>query len=238
MTTTERVMPTPTESHVRPWRVVVADDSFLIRQAVEQLLAGVTEIEIVGMGRDAEELWQLVVAQRPDVVVTDIRMPPSGDIEGLLIAARLREEFPDIGLVVLSQYADPQYAVKLLASGAEGRAYLLKERIHDRTELITAVDVVARGGSLIDPTIVRRLISSESRRRDSHLNDLTPRERDVLAEMAQGKSNSAIAEALVVTKRAVEKHVGSIFQKLNLEDEEMLSRRVTAVLLFLGARDA
>ena len=209
-----------------------------MREAIQQVIEGSAEVRVVGVAVDGDELWQLVVREKPDVVITDVRMPPSGEDEGIRIARRLRTEYPNIGLVVLSQYADPGYAIDLLASGAEGRAYLLKDRIHDRRELLSAIEVVAGAGSVIDPTIVRALVDAEVRGRESRLNDLTPRERDVLGELAQGKSNAAAADSLVLTKRAVEKHVGAIFQKLGLEDETDVSRRVMAVLLFLAARQS
>jgi DNA-binding NarL/FixJ family response regulator len=166
------------------------------------------------------------------VVITDVRMPPSGDDEGIRVAQRLRETDPKIGVVVLSHYADPRYGRELFAGGAEGRAYLLKDRVNDGRELRAAIEVVARGGSMIDPEIVRLLLESEARRQDSPLKDLTPREREVLGAMASGKSNAAIAEELVLTKRAVEKHVGAIFLKLGLPGEDVVSRRVSAVLLY------
>jgi DNA-binding NarL/FixJ family response regulator len=167
-------------------------------------------------------------------VVTDVRMPPSGDDEGIRIAQRLRNTHPEIGVVVLSQYAEPRYGLELISGGAAGRAYLLKDRVHNRGELHAAIEVVARGGSMIDPAILSRLLDSDGRHVDSPLGDLTPREREVLAAMATGKSNAAIAEELVLTKRAVEKHVGAIFQKLGLPEEDQVSRRVAAVLMYLS----
>lgn len=218
-------------------RVVVADDSYLIREAVTQILASEPDVEVVGGCADGETLLRLVGEQQPDVVVTDVRMPPSGDDEGIRVANHLRTNAPRTGVVVLSQYGEPRYALELLSGGAEGRAYLLKERIHDRSELLQAIRVVATGGSVIDPTLVRSLIETGSLRR-SRLSELTPRERDVIVEMAQGKSNAAIANSLVVTKRAVEKHVGAIFAKLGLEDEDVVSRRVMVVLLFLSEAES
>jgi DNA-binding NarL/FixJ family response regulator len=215
-------------------RVALADDSFLIREAIRQVLAGVDELELVAVCADGDELRAAVAHDSVDVVLTDVRMPPGGDDEGIRIATGLRESHPAVGVVVLSQYAEPRYGLELLAGGAEGRAYLLKDRIHDRDELRSAIEVVARGGSLIDPSMVRLLLDDEERRRASSLASLTPRERQVLAEMASGKSNAAIAHSLVLTKRAVEKHVGSIFLKLGLEGEDVVSRRVAAVLEFLA----
>ena len=162
-------------------------------------------------------------------------MPPGGDDEGIRIARTVRGTHPTIGVIVLSQYADAGYALSLLEDGAAGRGYVLKDRLHDRAELTAAIEVVARGGTTIDPGLVHDLLAADRPRQRSPLDELTPREREVLAEMAQGKSNAAIAESLVLTKRAVEKHVGAIFQKLGLEDDEVVSRRVTAVLLYLAS---
>jgi len=217
-----------------PIRIAVADDSFLIREAIQQVLARLARIEVVAVCDHGERLLEAVERERPAVVITDVRMPPSGDDEGIRVARRLRATHPDVGVVVLSQYAEPRYGLGLLEEGAEGRAYLLKERIQDPGELRTAIEVVARGGSMIDPHMVRLLMGE---RPGSAIGQLTARERDVLAQMAQGKSNAAIAEALVLTKRAVEKHVGAIFVRLSLPDEEVVSRRVAAVLLYLAETD-
>jgi len=203
-----------------------------MREAVHQVVAHQDNVEIIADCGDGASLLEEVQRLRPDVVITDVRMPPSGDDEGIRVALRLRETDPEIGVVVLSHYADPRYGRDLFASGAEGRAYLLKDRVNDGRELRAAIEVVARGGSMIDPEIVRLLLESEERRHDSPLKDLTPREREVLAAMASGKSNAAIAEELVLTKRAVEKHVGAIFLKLGLPGEDIVSRRVAAVLLY------
>jgi DNA-binding NarL/FixJ family response regulator len=217
-----------------PIRIAVADDSFLIREAIQQVLARLARIDVVAVCDHGERLLEAVERERPAVVITDVRMPPSGDDEGIRVARRLRATHPDVGVVVLSQYAEPRYGLGLLEDGAEGRAYLLKERIRDPAELLAAIEVVSRGGSMIDPHMVRLLMGE---RRGSELGQLTARERDVLAQMAQGKSNAAIAEALVLTKRAVEKHVGAIFVRLGLPDEEVVSRRVAAVLLYLSETD-
>jgi DNA-binding NarL/FixJ family response regulator len=203
-----------------------------MREAVHQVVAHQDNVEIVADCGDGASLLEEVERLRPDVVITDVRMPPSGDDEGIRVAQRLRETDPGIGVVVLSHYADTRYGRDLFAGGAEGRAYLLKDRVNDGRELRAAIEVVARGGSMIDPEIVRLLLESEERRHDSPLKDLTPREREVLAAMASGKSNAAIAEELVLTKRAVEKHVGAIFLKLGLPGEDVVSRRVAAVLLY------
>jgi DNA-binding NarL/FixJ family response regulator len=213
-------------------RVAVADDSYLIREAVREILAPVDEVDVVAVCEDADALWEAIERDHPDVVLADVRMPPSGGDEGIRVANRLRTTHPDVGVVVLSQYADPHYGLDLVHDGAERRAYLLKERVHDRRELLAAIEVVAHGGSMIDPQVVRQLIDADR----SPLAALSPREREVLAEMASGKSNGAIAESLVLTKRAVEKHVGAIFLKLGLHDEEVVSRRVAAVLLYLAER--
>ena len=217
-------------------RVAVADDSFLMREAMRQVLARLPEIEVVAICDHGDRLLDVVDQENPAVVITDVRMPPSGDDEGIRIAHRLRRTHPEIGVVVLSQYSDARYGLGLLEHGAEGRAYLLKERVADPAELRAAIDVVARGGSLIDPEMVHALMSAAGRG-DSPLAQLTARESEVLAEMAQGKSNAAIAETLVLSKRAVEKHVGAIFLRLGLNDEEVVSRRVAAVLLYLGEHD-
>jgi DNA-binding NarL/FixJ family response regulator len=217
-------------------RVALADDSFLMREAMQQVLARLARVEVVAVCDHGERLLEAVERQRPQVVVTDVRMPPSGDAEGIRVARRLRETHPAVGVVVLSQYAEPRYGLGLLEGGAEGRAYLLKDRIGDPAELMTAIEVVARGGSMIDPHMVALLMGA-GERAGSSLEQLTAREREVLAQMAQGKSNAAIAEALVLTKRAVEKHVGAIFTRLSLSDEEDVSRRVLAVLMYLAEGD-
>jgi DNA-binding NarL/FixJ family response regulator len=220
-----------------PIRVVFADDSYLIREALHEVLAPVEGVELVASFADGDAVLAAIDADPPDVVIADIRMPPSGDDEGIRVARRLRETHPDLGVVVLSQYSGAAYALALLEGGAEGRGYLLKERVHDRGELLAAIEVVAQGGTTIDPSLVQELLAADRQRDVSPLDDLTPREREVLAEMAEGRSNASIAESLVLTKRAVEKHVGAIFQKLCLEDDGVVSRRVTAVLLYLAEAD-
>jgi len=224
----------PEAAPPRRIRVALADDSFLMREAVHQVVEHQPDVEIVADCSDGATLLAEVTRTRPDVVVTDVRMPPSGDDEGIRVAQRLRETHPDIGVVVLSHYAEPRYGIDLFADGAEGRAYLLKDRVSDGRHLQSAIEVVARGGSMIDPQIVRMLLDNEARQHDSPLAALTPREREVLAAMAAGKSNAAIATDLVLTKRAVEKHVGAIFLKLALPGEDIVSRRVAAVLLYLA----
>jgi DNA-binding NarL/FixJ family response regulator len=201
---------------------------------VELILDGAPQIDVVRACEDGTSLLQAVEEERPDAVITDIRMPPSDSDEGIRVAHALRETHPKIGVVVLSQYAEPAYALSLLEHGTGGRAYLLKERVRNKEELIDAIEAVARGGSVIDPIIVDVLIASRARAAKSRLAELTPRERELLAEIAAGKSNGAIAESLVLTKRAVEKHVNSIFAKLNLPETQDVSRRVKATLIFLS----
>jgi DNA-binding NarL/FixJ family response regulator len=217
-----------------PIKVVFADDSYLIREALQEVLAPIDDVDLVASYADGDTLLAAIEADPPDVVIADIRMPPAGDDEGIRVARRLRETNPDVGVVVLSQYAGAAYALALLEGGAEGRGYLLKERVHDRGELLAAIETVAQGGTTIDPSLIQELLAADRQRTASPLDDLTPREREVLAEMAEGRSNASIADSLVLTKRAVEKHVGAIFQKLCLEDDGVVSRRVTAVLLYLA----
>jgi DNA-binding NarL/FixJ family response regulator len=222
------------EEPERPIRVVVAEDSYVIREFLTQTLSGAPEVELVAVCSNGKELQTAIDTWDLDVVLTDIRMPPSRGDEGTRIAARLRETHPHVGVVVLSQYAEPAYALSLLEHGTGGRAYLLKERIRNKEQLIDAIEAVARGGSVIDPIIVDLLIASRARAAQSRLAQLTPRERELLAEIAAGKSNGAIAQSLVLTKRAVEKHVNSIFAKLNLPETDDVSRRVKATLIFLS----
>ena len=221
----------------RPLRLVIAEDSYVIREFLTAALSGASGVELVATCTNGKELQTAIDVWDPDVVLTDIRMPPSGAQEGVRIAAALRETHPDVGVVVLSQYAEPAYAMSLLGDGTSGRAYLLKERIRDKEELLAAIQAVARGGSVIDPAIVDVLIQARSRAASSRLSDLTPRERELLAQIAAGKSNGAIAESLVLTKRAVEKHVNSIFSKLNLPETHDVSRRVKATLIFLSEEE-
>jgi DNA-binding NarL/FixJ family response regulator len=215
-------------------RVVVAEDHVLLREGVSRLVQAEDDLELVGTCGDLPDLLATIDREAPDVVVTDIRMPPTGTDEGIQAASSLRERHPGIGVVVLSQYANPSYALALLAEGSEGRAYLLKERVGDVHELLSAIREVARGRSVIDPKVVEALVSSTSRATRSDLDRLTPREAEILAEMARGKSNAAIAASLVLSERAVEKHTNSIFSKLGLSEERDVNRRVKAVLLFLA----
>jgi DNA-binding NarL/FixJ family response regulator len=218
-------------------RVAVAEDSYIVREGIEQLLSSAEEVEVVASCADLGSLIEAIDREAPDVVLTDIRMPPTETDEGIQIAARLREERPDIGVVILSQYSEPGYVLRLLDSGSDRRAYLLKERIHDREELIAAIRSVAAGGAFIDPKVVEVLADARARAARSPLAELTPREMEVLQAIAEGKSNSAIAEDLVLTKRAVEKHINAIFLKLGFtfaEDADSVSKRVKAALLFLA----
>jgi DNA-binding NarL/FixJ family response regulator len=222
------------EQAPHPVRVIVAEDSYVIREFLTTALSGARGVELVAVCTNGKELEKAIETWDPDVVLTDIRMPPSGAEEGVRIAAKLRDTHPEVGVVVLSQYAEPAYAISLLEQGTGGRAYLLKERIRDKDDLIAAIQAVARGGSIIDPIIVDVLIEARSKAATSKLSELTPRERELLAEIAAGKSNGAIAESLVLTKRAVEKHVNSIFSKLSLPETQDVSRRVKATLIFLS----
>jgi DNA-binding NarL/FixJ family response regulator len=215
-------------------RVVVAEDSLIVREGIRELLADAPGVAVVGEYGDAGALLDAVDDDRPEVVLTDIRMPPSHTDEGIRLAALLRERTPETGVVVLSQYAEPPYVLALLEHGSDGRGYLLKDRIHDREQLLAAIRAVAAGGSVVDPKVVELLVETKGRAERSPLAELTPRERDVLAELAEGKSNAAIAESLVLTKRAVEKHINSIFMKLGLAGSEDISKRVKATLIFLA----
>ena len=215
-------------------RLVLAEDSFLVREGIRRLLETQAELEVVATCGDLESLLSAVDAEAPDVVLTDIRMPPSELDEGIQAARRLRETSPEVGVVVLSQYSQPGYALSLLESGTERRAYLLKERVEDLDQLMAAIRAVAAGGSVIDPKVVEALVAAKASAERSSLSELTPRELDVLREMAQGRNNAAIAEALVITERSVEKYVHTIFSKLRLTWEDNVHRRVMAVLLYLG----
>jgi DNA-binding NarL/FixJ family response regulator len=217
-----------------PIRVVLAEDHYLVREGVRGLLASQADIEVVAVCGDLDSLFVAVEAEHPDVVVTDIRMPPGNADEGIQAAARLRASEPDVGVVVLSQYANPTYALALLEDGSEGRSYLLKERIQDVEQLASAIRAVADGGSVIDPKVVEALVGENTRTEGSPHSQLTPRERDVLREMASGKSNAAIADALYLTESSVEKVIHSMFQKLELTWEPSIHKRVKAVVLYLA----
>jgi DNA-binding NarL/FixJ family response regulator len=211
-------------------RVVLADDSVLLREGVARLLAE-ARFEVVAQAGDGEDLLRKVAAHRPDVAVVDVKMPPTHTDEGLRAVREIRRRFPAMGVLVLSQYVEEGYVMTLLADGAEGVGYLLKDRVADLDRFCDAVRRVAEGGSALDPEVVSQMLGR--RRRDDPLADLTPREREVIEAMAEGRSNHAIAELLVVTERAVEKHVTSIFSKLGLAPTPADHRRVLAVLTYL-----
>lgn len=215
-------------------RVVIAEDSLLMREGIISVLSLDGDLAILASCEDYEGLLAAVEEHRPDVVITDIRMPPTQTDEGIRAANVIRTDHPEMGVVVLSQYVEPQYALKLLQAGTAGRAYLLKERVADQGELAAAIRKVAEGGSVIDPKVVEALIEGRTKEKTSILGRVTEREREVLAEMAAGRSNAAIGEALFISARSVEKHINSIFTKLDLPQTEDINRRVRAVLLYLG----
>ena len=217
-----------------PIRLVLADDHYLVREGVRRLLAAQPGLEVVAVCADLDSMLAAVDAQRPDVLITDIRMPPTGSDEGIRAAAQLRHTHPDVGVVVLSQYSEPRYVLALLEDGTDGRAYLLKERVDDLDQLLSAIHAVAAGGSTIDPKVVELLVTGRNRTGSSPLRTLTPRELDVLREMAEGKNNAAIAQALFLGERSVEKVIHSIFLKLGIAWEDTDNRRVKAVLLYLA----
>jgi DNA-binding NarL/FixJ family response regulator len=217
-------------------RVVLAEDNALLRQGVEKLIDHQEGLDLVGTANDLPGLLALIEQVEPDVVVTDIRMPPTGTDEGVRAAAHLRQHRPGIGVVVLSQYANPEYAMALLADGSARRAYLLKDSVADVDELVRAIRTVAEGGSVVDPAVVDSLVGASTPRRPSDLDRLTARERETLSEMALGKNNAAIAASLYLSERAVEKHTNAIFSKLGLTEEADVNRRVKAVLIYLGGQ--
>jgi DNA-binding NarL/FixJ family response regulator len=219
-------------------RVVFAEDNYLVREGTAALLQTSGEVELVGLASSLDELLTAVEEHKPEVVLTDIRMPPTNTTEGIDAARRIREEHPDIGVVVLSQFAEEEYAYDLLKDGAAGLGYLLKERVGDLDELVRALNEVSKGGSVLDPKVVEALVAAKDRMAHSPLAQLTDREREVLEHMAQGKNNAAIAKALFLTERAVEKHINSLFHKLGLSEEVDVHRRVKAVLAFLRERGA
>jgi DNA-binding NarL/FixJ family response regulator len=216
-----------------PVRLVIAEDNFLFREGTRRLLEDSGELEVVAAVGDADELLQAVDRLEPDVVITDIRMPPSHHMEGIAAAHAIRERHPNIGVVVLSQHAEEGYAFELLRGGTAGLGYLLKERVGDLDELFRAIREVMAGRSVIDPKVVDGLVARQARVSTSAVHKLTPRERDVLGEMAQGKTNAAIGESLHLSLSAVEKHVNAIFMTLGLTEEVQVNKRVAAVLLFL-----
>lgn len=219
--------------HLAMVRVVFAEDNYLVREGTAALLSQTGEIELVATVGDLDSLLAAVEEHLPDAVLTDIRMPPTSTTEGIDAARRIRAAHPDVGVVVLSQYAEEDYAYELLKAGAAGLGYLLKERIADVGELVRALTEVTKGGSVLDPKIVEALVVAKDRMANSPLVHLTDREREVLSHMAQGKNNAGIAETLFLTERAVEKHINSLFHKLGLSEEPNVHRRVMAVLTFL-----
>jgi DNA-binding NarL/FixJ family response regulator len=215
-------------------RVAVADDSLLVREGIQHLLEDAPGVEVVAVSADRDSLMDAIETDPPDVVLTDLRMPPTLAAEGVEIADALRESHPEVAVIVISHYVAPEYAVALLEHGAARRGYLLKEHVGTRDQLVAAIEQVATGGSAIDPVVVDSLIERRGQDGDSALRRLSVREREVLAEVAAGKSNTAIAHSLRITKRAVEHHVGSIFSKLDLPDEVGASRGVLATLWYLA----
>ena len=213
-----------------PIRVVVGEDSFIAREGIVSILGELEGVELVDASGDLESLRECVSRTSPDVVLTDIRMPPTNTDEGIRFAAELRSSHPEIGVVVLSQHAEPRYATALFRDGSDRRAYLLKERIKDQVELSRALHEVAAGGSLVDSRIVDKLVSA----REAQLGSLTPRQLQILALIAEGRSNSSIASRLEITKRAVERQINAIFLRLDLGEPEDVSRRVKAALLYLS----
>ncbi|MDQ3645652.1 MAG: response regulator transcription factor [Actinomycetota bacterium] len=218
-------------------RLVLAEDNLIVREGIQRLLDNQPDIELVATCEDFDSLIEAVATHEPDVVLTDIRMPPTGSDEGIRAANSFRQTAPQVGVVVLSQHDEAEYALALLDQGSEGRAYLLKERVSDIDQLVGAISEVSRGGSVIDSKVVEALVAAKSRAAASPLSFLTPREREILSEMAQGKTNAAIAAALFLTERGVEKHINSIFSKLGLTGATEMHRRVKAVLLLLSEQD-
>ena len=218
-------------------RVVFAEDNYLVREGTVALLSSVDDVEVVGTAAAYDELIAAVETGSPDAVLTDIRMPPTGTDEGIRAAKAIRASHPEVGVVVLSQFTDEEYAYELLKDGAEGLGYLLKERVADVGEVVRALNEVARGGSVLDPKVVEALVAAKDRMAHSPLASLTDREREVLSHMAQGQNNAAIAKSLFLTERAVEKHINSLFHKLDLTEEPDVHRRVMAVLAFLRETD-
>lgn len=215
------------------YRVVIADDEYLVREGARSVLSAVPGIEVVGLAGDPEELMGVIEETMPDVIVLDIKMPPTHRAEGIEAAHVVREKYPNIGVVILSQYADPEYALELLRHGSNSLAYLLKERLGRPAQLAEAIREVAQGGSILDPKVVDALMEAQRRRSRSRLHGLTEREHEVLTQMATGRTNAAIAAGLYLSERAVEKHINSIFRKLGLSEELDVNHRVAAVLFFL-----
>jgi DNA-binding NarL/FixJ family response regulator len=218
-------------------RVVFAEDNYLVREGTAALLSSSEDVDLVATASDLDGLLAAVRTQRPDAVLTDIRMPPTNTTEGIDAARKIREQHPDVGVVVLSQYAEEEYAYELLKDGAAGLGYLLKERVGNVAEVVRALNEVAKGGSVLDPRVVESLVARKDRAAHSPLAQLTDREREVLEHMARGENNAAIARSLFLTERAVEKHINSLFHKLGLSEEPDVHRRVMAVLAFLRDTD-
>ena len=214
-----------------PIRLVLAEDSYLMREGITSLIEIEESLELVAACESFDELISAVDEHRPDVVLTDIRMPPTETDEGIRAAIMIRERYPDTGIVVLSQYAEPEYALTLFEGGSSGLAYLLKEKVGDLDQLKAAIDAVSTGGSVIDPDVIDLLVASK---KESTLDRLTDRETEVLAEIAKGRNNAGVAETLFISERAVEKHINSIFTKLDLSQEDQTNRRVQAVLQYLA----
>ncbi len=221
----------------RTVRVLLAEDNLLVREGLASLLDDLDDVEVCGQAASADEVYALLVDRKPEVVVTDIRMPPHHRDEGVQLAQRLRLDSPEIGVVVLSQFAEPEYALAVFEEGSSGRGYVLKDRIDDIEHLVSAIRAVAAGNSFIDDEVVDVLVKARTRDLDSPLSSLSPRELDVLAELASGKTNASIAEALSITSHGVEKRISSIFVKLGLSEDDKVNRRVMAVLMFLGGRE-
>ena len=217
-----------------PIRIVLAEDHFLLREGLRRLLEAEDDLEVVAVCDSYDTLLNTVTSQQPDVVITDIRMPPTNLDEGIRAADQLRDTHPDLGVVVLSQYVEPGYAHALFAGGTEHRAYLLKERVSEIEQLAGAIRAVVAGGSAVDPKVVEALVGAKTRSEHSPLHELTPRELDVLREMAEGKNNAAIAASLFLTERSVEKVIHSIFRKLDLGWDASVHKRVKAVILYLA----
>jgi DNA-binding NarL/FixJ family response regulator len=216
--------------------IVIAEDSLLVRDSVSRALSTISDFTVVGVAEDYDSAVELVEKHEPTVLVTDVRMPPTSTDEGIRLAQLMRTSHPDVGVIVLSNYADPRYAAGLLDGGTAGRGYLLKERVSHFDELGEAVRQVASGGTVLDPLVVEALLAQP--RSATILSRLTPREREVLSELATGFSNRTVAQRLVLSQRAVEKHINSIFAKLELTVDDSVDRRVKAVLMFLDGGSA
>jgi DNA-binding NarL/FixJ family response regulator len=215
-------------------RIILAEDNILVREGIRRAIEADRELELVAICGDLGSLLAAVEEHLPDVVVTDIRMPPDQSDEGIRAARQLRDSHPDVGVLVLSQFDEPGYAVALLGEGSRGRGYMLKDRVADLDQLSAAIRDIAHGGSVIDPAVVDNLVNARHKSRNSPLTTLTAREQEVLAEIAKGKSNAAIGASLYLSERAVEKHINSIFSKLGLTQEQDTHRRVKAVLMWLA----